>query len=203
MSEQLPRLAELFLARGTLEQVVHAMDVLVVEEVRRLHETLVAQIAFERSVCGVFVCASVSHQSILLPEAHLTLITVEGALLGVCALVLAKVRRPFKSFAAGSTAKRSRALRVAGMMKELRRLFKVQLAQVAFEQVLARVHQHVAHQVRAVLKALFTDSALERPLVAVCFLMMLQMRHLAESLVTRVTLEGLLARVNPLVPREF
>lgn len=64
------------------------MDVLVVQEMRGLHEALVAQIAFERSVGGVFVSASVAHQGVLLLKAHLTLVTVEGTLLRVCPLVL-------------------------------------------------------------------------------------------------------------------
>lgn len=127
MSEQLPRLAELLLARGALEQVVHAVDVLVVEEVRGLHEALVTQVAFERPVSGVLVCASVAHQCILLLEAHLTLVTVEGPLLGVRTLVLAKVGRPLETLTACGAAERARALRVAGVVEELGRLFEVQL----------------------------------------------------------------------------
>lgn len=96
------------------------MDVLVVEEVRRLHETLVTQIAFERPVSRVFVCASVAHKCILLFEAHLTLITVEGTLLRVCAFMLAKVRWPLETLTTRGTAKWTRTLWVAGVVKELR-----------------------------------------------------------------------------------
>lgn len=69
--------------------------------------------------------------------------------------------------------------------------------------MLAGVNVHVADEVGAVLEALFAHSALERPLVAVRPLVVLQMRRLAESLVARVTLEGLLPCVHPLVPREL
>lgn len=143
------------------------MDVLVIEKVRGLHEAFVAQTASERPVRGVFVRPSVAHERVMLFEAHLALVAVKGPLLGVRALVLPQVRRPFKPLPACGAAKRSGTLRVAGMVKQFRRLFEVQLAQVALEQVLARVNVHVADEVRAVLEALFAHSALERPLVAV------------------------------------
>lgn len=95
------------------------MDVLVVEEVGWLHETLVTQIAFEWPVSRVFVCASVTHQCILLLEAHLTLVTVEGALFRVGTLVLAKVRRTLETLTARGTAERAGALRMAGVVEEL------------------------------------------------------------------------------------
>ena len=149
------------------------MNVLVVEEVRGLQEAFVTQVAFERPVRRVLVCASVAHQSILLLEAHLTLITVEGTLLRVGALVLAEVGWPLETFATCGTAKRAGTLRVAGVVEQLRRLFEMQLAQVAFEQVLTGVHVHVAHEVGPVFETLFTDGTLERAVVAVCSLVVL------------------------------
>lgn len=95
------------------------MDMLVVKEVRGLHEALVTQIAFERPVSRVFMSTSVTHQSILLLEAHLTLVTVVGTLLRVCALMLAKVRRSLKTLTTCGTAEWSRTLWVAGVMQQL------------------------------------------------------------------------------------
>ncbi|KAF3854389.1 hypothetical protein F7725_022444 [Dissostichus mawsoni] len=108
--------------------VVHAVDVLVVEEVRGLHEALVTQVAFERAVRRVFVRSSVAHQCVLLLEAHLALVTVEGTLLRVCALVLPEVRRTLETFTARGAAERPGTLRMAGVVEKLRRLFEVQLA---------------------------------------------------------------------------
>lgn len=79
--QQLPRLAEGLLARGALEQTFHAVYLLVVEEVRGLEEAFVTQVAFEGPVCGVFVSAAVTHQRVLLLEAHLALFALEWALL--------------------------------------------------------------------------------------------------------------------------
>lgn len=126
--QQFPRLAELLLAGGALKQVVHAVDMLVVKEVRRLHEALVAEVALERPVGGVFVRAPVADQRVLLLEAHLALVAVERALLGVRALVLAEVGRPLEPLAAGCAAERAGALGVAGVMQQLRRLLEVQFA---------------------------------------------------------------------------
>lgn len=81
MPKQLPRLAEGLLARGALEQTLHAVHLLVVEEVRGLEEALVTQVALEGPVRGVFVSAAVTDQSVLLLEAHLALLALEGALL--------------------------------------------------------------------------------------------------------------------------
>lgn len=92
---------------------------LVVKEVRRLHEALVTEIALKWPIGGVFVSAPVANQRILLLEAHLTLITVEGALLRVCALVLAKVRWPLETFATRCTAEWAGTLGVAGVMQQL------------------------------------------------------------------------------------
>lgn len=81
MAQQLPRLAELLLAGGTLEEVLHAVHMLVVQEVGGLQEALVAQVALKRPFGGVLVRAAVAHQGVLLLEAHLALVTVEGPLL--------------------------------------------------------------------------------------------------------------------------
>lgn len=56
------------------------MDVLVVQQVGRLQETLVTLIALERAVGWVFVCTTVANKRILLLEAHLTLLTLERPL---------------------------------------------------------------------------------------------------------------------------
>lgn len=125
MCEQFPRLAELLLARGALKQVVHAVDMLVVKQVRWLHEALVTEVALKRPIGGVFVSAPVANQRILLLEAHLTLVTVERALLRVRTLVLTEVRWPLETFSARSAAERAGTLRVAGMMQQLRRLLEV------------------------------------------------------------------------------
>lgn len=95
------------------------MDVLVVEKVGGLHEAFVAQTASERPVGGVLVRPSVAHERVMLLEAHLALVAVEGALLGVRALVLPQVRRPFKPLATRGAAKRPGPLRVAGVVKQL------------------------------------------------------------------------------------
>lgn len=50
VAEQLARLAEALAARGAFEEVVHAVDVLVVKEVGGLQESLVTEVAFERAV---------------------------------------------------------------------------------------------------------------------------------------------------------
>ena len=89
--------------------------------------------------------APVAHQRVLLLKAHLALITVEGPLLRVRTLVLPQVGRTLEPLAAGSTAEGAGALWVARVVEELSRLFKVQLAQVAFEQVLPGMGVHVAH----------------------------------------------------------
>lgn len=174
VSQQLPRLTKLLLTGGTLEQVVHAVDVLVVKEMGGLHEALVAEVAFEWPVGGVFMRTPVPHQCVLLSEAHLTLVAVKGTLLRVCALMLAEVRRPLETLPAGGAAKWAGALWVAGVVQELGRLFEVQLAQITLKKVLARVHIHVAHKVGAVLKTFFTHSTLEGTLVAVRSLVVLE-----------------------------
>ena len=143
--QQLSRLAELLLAGGALEQVVHAVHMLVVEQVGGLHEALVTQVAFEGPDGGVLVGAPVAHQCVLLLKAHLALVTVERPLLRVRALMLSQVGRALEPLAAGGAAEGASALRVAGVVEELRRLFKVQLAQVAFEQMLSGMGVHVAH----------------------------------------------------------
>ena len=201
--EQLSRLAELLLAGGALEQVVHAVHMLVVEQVGGLHEALVTQVALEGPDGGVLVSAPVAHQRVLLLKAHLALITVERPLLRVCSLMLPQIGRALEPLATGGAAEGASTLRVAGVVEELGRLFKVQLAQVAFEQVLPRMGVHVAHKVGAVLEAFLAHGALEGPLVAVRALVVGQVRRLAEGLVAGVTLEGLLARVHALVAGEL
>lgn len=113
------------------------MNLLVVQQVGGLKETLVAEVALERSVSSVFVGAAVAHQGVLLLEAHLALLALEGSLLGVGALVLPQIRRALEALPAGAAAERPLTLRLALVVQQLGRLLKVHLAQVALEQVLA------------------------------------------------------------------
>lgn len=151
------------------------MDLLVVQQVGRLKKTLITEVALERSISWIFVSAAVAHESVLLLEAHLALLALEGSLLRVRALVLPQVGRALEALSTGAAAERSLPLWLALVVQELGRLLKVHLAQIALEQVLARVSVHVTHEVRAVLKALLAHSTFVRPLGAVCALVMRQM----------------------------
>lgn len=201
--QQLPRLAEGLLAGRTLEEALHPVDLLVVQQVGRLEETLIAQVALEGSISCVFVSAAVAHESVLLLEAHLALLALEGPLLGVGAFVLPQIRRALEALPAGAAAERPLALRLALVVQELGGLLKVHLAQVALEEVLARVSVHVPHQVRAVLEALLAHGALVRPLGAVRALVVRQVRRLAETFIAGVTFVRLLARVHSFVARQL
>lgn len=87
--------------------------------------------------------ASVAHQGILLFKAHLAVFTVEWAFLRVGAFVLSQVRRTLEALPARGASKGPSTLRLTLVVEELGRLFKVQLAKVALEQVLTRVGVHV------------------------------------------------------------
>lgn len=91
MPKQLPGLSETFLASSTFEQALNAMDVLVVQKMRRLEESLVTLVTLKGPVCRILVCATVAYKRILLLETHLALLTLEGPVLGVGALVLPEV----------------------------------------------------------------------------------------------------------------
>lgn len=143
MTEQLPGLAEALSAGGALEKVVHAVNVLVVQQVGRLQEALVAQVAFEGAVGRGLVRAPVAHQGVLLFKAHLAVFTVEWAFLRVGPFVLSQVGRTLEALPARGAAKRPSTLRLTLVVEELGRLFEVQLAKVALEQVLTRVGIHV------------------------------------------------------------
>lgn len=73
-------MSEALLASGAFEQALDAVDVLVVQKVGRLQETLVALIALERAIRRVLVRTPVADECILLFEAHLALLTLERAL---------------------------------------------------------------------------------------------------------------------------
>lgn len=123
------------------------MNLLVVQQVRWLQEALIAEVALERSVGGVLVCAAVAHQSVLLLEAHLTLVALEGPFLRVGAFVLPQVRRALESLSTRATAERPFPYGLALVVQELRRLLKVHLTQIALEQVLTGMGVHVTHEV--------------------------------------------------------
>lgn len=112
------------------------MNVLVVQQVGRLQEALVAQVAFEGAVGGGLVCASVAHQGILLFKAHLAVFTVERAFLRVGAFVLSQVGWTLEALPTCGAAKRPSTLRLTLVVEELGRLFEVQLAEVALKKVL-------------------------------------------------------------------
>lgn len=178
VAQQLRGLAEALLACIALEQVLDAVDVLMVEQVSRLHKALLAQGALERGCLRLLlrggrgphrlVCAAVAHQCVLLLEAHLAEVTLEGALGAVRALMLPEVGGPPEGLVAGTTAEGPFTAGGAGVLQQLRGLLEVQLADIAAEEVcLARVGVHVADQVGAVLEGLLAHRALVRPLGAV------------------------------------
>lgn len=80
MPKQFPGLPEALLASGAFEQTLDAMDVLVVQQMGRLQEALVALIALERPVGWVFVCTPVADKRILLFETHLALFALKRPL---------------------------------------------------------------------------------------------------------------------------
>lgn len=81
MPQQLSRLAERLLAGRTLEQTLHAVNLLVVEQVGRLQEPFIAQVTLKRAIGRVFVSAPVANEGVLLLEAHLALLALERSLL--------------------------------------------------------------------------------------------------------------------------
>lgn len=171
MTQKLPGLTEALAAGGALEEVIHAVNVLVVQQVGRLQEALVAQVAFEGAVGGGLVCAPMPHQGVLLFKAHLAVFAMKRTFFGVRTLVLPQVGRTLEALTARGAAERPGALRLTLVVQKLGRLFEMQLAEVALEQVLTRVGIHVTHEVRAMLKALLAHCALERPFGAVRALM--------------------------------
>lgn len=117
--QELARLTEALLTGGTLEQTLDAVHVLMVEQVGGLEEALVTEVALERSVCGVLVRAAVAHQRVLLLEAHLALLALEGPFLGVGALVLAQVGLPLEALVAGAAAEGALAGWLALVVQQL------------------------------------------------------------------------------------
>lgn len=179
------------------------MDVLVVQQVGRLQETLVALIALERPIGRVFVRTPVANERVLLFEAHLTLLALERSLFRVGPLVLPEVRGPFEALPAGRAAKRTLTCRLALVVQQFGRLLEMQLAQVALEKVLAGVSVHVPYEVLPVLEGLLADGAFIRAVGAVSALVVCQVGSLAKALLARVALVGFLARVHSFVTREF
>lgn len=179
------------------------MDVLVVQQVGRLQETLVTLIALERAVGWVFVCTAVTNKRILLLEAHLALLTLKRPLFRMGALVLSEVRGAFEAFPACCASKGTLSSRLTLVVQQLGRLLEMQLAQVALEKVLARVSVHVPHQVLPVLEGLLTNGAFIWPIGTVCALVVCQMRSLTEALVTGVTLVWFLTCVHSFMTGEF
>ena len=179
------------------------MDVLVVEQVRGLKKALVTQVALEGAVGRGLMRATVAHQRVLLLKAHLTVLAVIGSLLRVRALVLAKVRRPLEALPARCAAEWSCTLRLACVVQQFRRFFEVQLTQVALEKVLTRMGVHVPNQVGAVLEGFLAHSTLVWPLRTVRAVVMLEVRHLAEALIARLTFVRLLPGVDSLVARQL
>lgn len=89
--QQFSGLAERLLAGCTLKETFHPVNLLMVEQVGRLEEALIAEVALERAIGGVFVSASVAYESVLLFEAHLAFLALERSLLGVGAFVLPQI----------------------------------------------------------------------------------------------------------------
>lgn len=118
MPQQLPGLSEALLASGAFEQALDAVDVLVVQQVGRLQETLVALIALERPIGRVFVRTAVANERVLLFEAHLTLLALERTLFRVGSLVLPEVRGPFEALPAGCAAERTLSCRLALVVQQ-------------------------------------------------------------------------------------
>lgn len=79
--QQFSRLAERLLAGRTFKQTFHTVDLLVVEQVRWLKESLITEVTFKGAVSRVFVSAAVAYKSVLLFEAHLALLALERSLL--------------------------------------------------------------------------------------------------------------------------
>lgn len=196
-------MSEALLASGAFEQALDAVDVLVVQKVGRLQETLVALIALERAIRWVLVRAAVAYEGVLLFEAHLTLLTLERPLFGVRALVLSQVRGPFEAFPTRCAAEGALSGGLALVMQQFGRLFEMQLAQVTFEKVLAGMSVHVPYQVLPVLKGLLANGAFIRSVRAVSALVVRQVRCLTEGLVAGVALVGFFPRVHPFVTRQF
>lgn len=92
---------------------------LVIQQMGRLKETLVALVALERPIGWVFMRTTVAHKRILLFKAHLTLFTLERPLFRVRALVLPKIRRALEAFPACGASKRSFSDRLALMVQQL------------------------------------------------------------------------------------
>lgn len=81
MPQEFARLTERLLAGRAFKETLHPMDLLVVEQVGRLKEALIAEVAFERAISRVFVSAAVANKSVLLFETHLTLLALKRSLL--------------------------------------------------------------------------------------------------------------------------
>lgn len=106
------------------------MDVLVVEQVSRLHKAFLAERALERRRLGLlpcgggsstdrFVCAAMAHKRILLLEAHLAEVALEGPLGAVGALMLPQVGRPPEGLVAGTAAEGPLAAWRTGVLQQL------------------------------------------------------------------------------------
>lgn len=57
------------------------MNLLVVKQMGWLEEALITEVTLERAISWIFVCATVAYESVLLLEAHLTLLALERSLL--------------------------------------------------------------------------------------------------------------------------
>lgn len=89
MPQQLRRLVEALLTHIALKEVLNAVDMLMVDQMSGLNKALVTQVAFKRLLH--LVGAAVTHEGILLLEAHLAEVTLEGPLFAVCAFMLAQI----------------------------------------------------------------------------------------------------------------
>lgn len=57
------------------------MNLLVVKQVGWLEKPLITEVTLERAISWIFVSATVAYESVLLFEAHLALLALEGSLL--------------------------------------------------------------------------------------------------------------------------
>lgn len=111
-----------------------ALTAFVSQQLLRLAKTPLAGVAFEDALCSVlgvhlltqcavgivgFMRTSMSHERVLLLEAHLAQVAMEGALLAVRALVLPQVGRPAEGFLTSAATKRSLSSWGARVLQQL------------------------------------------------------------------------------------
>lgn len=187
-------------AHIALERPLRAtLTTFVSQQLLRLAKTSLAGVAFEDALCSVlgvhlltqravgivsFMRASMSHERVLLLEAHLAQVAVEGTLLAARALVLPQVGWPSEGFLTSAAAERPLSGWGARVLQQLGGFLESQLARLTLKQLLAGMSIHVAQEVRAMLKAFLAHGALVRAFRAVCALVVHQVRRLAEALVT-------------------